>query len=199
MPRIVDKEAKKKEIVQSSLGVFAKKGFKDTIMMDIARAAGIGKGTIYEYFPNKKAIFVEAFELIQKELNSQININVSPLLDPGKKLTAFIINYCHFYLKLPEALVIYIDFWIDAMKGMKNKSDHHYLALDNYYNQIGAILKQGIDSGSFRSMNTELAATIIFSAVGGLVFQWITGGKVFPLIEAAEELSATLLKRIQKR
>lgn len=199
MPKIVDKEAKKKEIVQSSLGVFAKKGFKDTIMNDIAMSAGIGKGTIYEYFPNKETIFINTFELIQKDLNSEINNSVSSFRSPGKKLTAFIVSYCRFYEKLPEALVIYMDYWVEAIKSKKNKARDQTLALDSYYQQISFILKEGIESGSFRKVDTDLTARIIFSSIGGLVFHWITGGKDFPLIEAAEELAETILIRINKK
>ena len=96
-------------------------------------------------------------------------------------------------------MVIYIDYWVEAIKDKNNKPKDHTLAPDNYYQQLGSILKQGIDSGSFRSMNTELTAKIVFSAVGGLVFQWITGGKDFPLINAAEELAKTILNRIKKK
>ena len=198
MPKIVDKEAKKKEIVQSSLGVFAKKGFKDTIMSDIAMSAGIGKGTIYEYFPNKQAIFIEAFGSIQRELDSEITASVSSHPDPGKKLTAFIGSYCRFYEKLPEALMIYIDVWVEAIKSRKNKIKNQTLALDSYYQQIIEILKQGIEAGSFKSIDTELTSRVIFSSLGGLVFHWITGGKAFPIIKAAEELAETILNRIKK-
>ena len=53
MPKIVDKEAKKLDIVHAALKEFARRGVANTKMADIATAAGIGKGTIYEYFKDK--------------------------------------------------------------------------------------------------------------------------------------------------
>jgi AcrR family transcriptional regulator len=194
VPKIVDKEAKKMEIIQASLGIFAKKGFKDTIMADIANAAGIGKGTIYEYFPNKQAIFFNVFGLMDRELETEINNGISSSPDPVKKLKAFITGYCRFYESLPDAMVIYIDFWIETIKAQTKIPDHH---LNNLHQKIISILEQGNALGTFRPLETRLMATIIFSAIGGLVFQWITGGKDFPLIEAADELSETLLKWIK--
>jgi AcrR family transcriptional regulator len=194
VPRIVDKDTKRKEIVQASLGVFAQKGFKDTIMADIAGAAGIGKGTIYEYFPNKQAIFHNVFQLIQNELDREISRSISTSPDHLKKLKAFIIGYCRFYENLPEAMLIYIDYWIETMK-REMKMPHHNL--NNQYRQIISILEQGNAGGGFRPLETRLRATIIFSAIGGLVFQWITMGRDFPLIDAANELAETLLKWIE--
>jgi len=184
------------EIVQASLGVFAKKGFKDTIMADIANAAGIGKGTIYEYFPNKQAIFFDVFGLMDRELENEINNGISSSPDPVKKLKAFVRGYCRFYENLPDAMVIYIDFWIETIKAQTKIPDYH---LNNLYQKIISILEQGNALGTFRPLETRLMATIIFSAIGGLVFQWITGGKDFPLIDAADELAETLLKWIKTK
>ena len=190
MPKLIDKTAKKMEIVESSLAVFARKGFKDTIMADIANSAGIGKGTVYEYFPNKQAIFFEVFKLMQEERDRDINKGLSSSPDPGKQLKAFITGYCRFYENLPEAMIIYIDFWTESMKYRMRMPDKH---LNDRHQQIIAILEKGYSLGKFRLMETRLTATIIFSAIGGLVFQWITEDKSFPLLEAAHELAETLL------
>ena len=52
---------KKEIILKSAFDVFIKKGFHSTKVSEIAESAGIGKGTIYEYFHSKKEIFEEAF------------------------------------------------------------------------------------------------------------------------------------------
>ena len=62
MPRIVDKQKKAEAIRGAALEVFRKTGYHRTRMADIARAAGIGKGTLYEYFENKAHILRVAFD-----------------------------------------------------------------------------------------------------------------------------------------
>ncbi len=47
-PKKIDKNAKKKQIIQAAMQVFSEKSVVNTKMIDIAKAAGIGKGTIYE-------------------------------------------------------------------------------------------------------------------------------------------------------
>ncbi len=51
------KAARPQEILEAALGVFAQKGFAGTRMDDIAREAGVTKGTIYLYFESKEAVF----------------------------------------------------------------------------------------------------------------------------------------------
>ena len=65
-PKIIDKEAKKAEILQAAMQVFSRKGVAKTRMADIAVAAGIGKGTIYEYFRSKEEIFAAAFQQVNQ-------------------------------------------------------------------------------------------------------------------------------------
>ena len=51
------KQARPGEILEAALKVFAEKGFAAARMEDIARRAGVTKGTIYLYFENKEAVF----------------------------------------------------------------------------------------------------------------------------------------------
>ncbi|MCG1024867.1 TetR/AcrR family transcriptional regulator [Dehalobacter sp.] len=55
----MSKEQKKTEIFRAARKVFYIKGFEGTKMEDIAKEAGIGKGTVYEYFESKKQLFEE--------------------------------------------------------------------------------------------------------------------------------------------
>ena len=58
-PLIVDKEEKKRKILQAASDIFVEKGFSNVVISDIAQAAGIGKGTVYEYFKSKEELFSE--------------------------------------------------------------------------------------------------------------------------------------------
>src|SRR5258707_5257617 len=51
------KQARPSEILDAALKVFAAKGYAAARMEDIAREAGVTKGTIYLYFENKEAVF----------------------------------------------------------------------------------------------------------------------------------------------
>lgn len=59
MPKIVDKEAKRRELIAAAAKVFARDGYEKTRMADVASTADVGKGTLYEYFPSKEDLFLE--------------------------------------------------------------------------------------------------------------------------------------------
>lgn len=51
------KEARPQEILAAALTVFAERGYAATRLDDVARRAGVTKGTVYLYFPNKEELF----------------------------------------------------------------------------------------------------------------------------------------------
>lgn len=51
------KEKRRGEIIHAAMRVFSQYGYERAKMENIAAEAGIGKGTIYEYFPSKKRLF----------------------------------------------------------------------------------------------------------------------------------------------
>lgn len=57
MPKIVDKDAKRRDLVKVATKLFARDGYAATKIADVAKAAGVGKGTMYEYFASKEELF----------------------------------------------------------------------------------------------------------------------------------------------
>ena len=58
---------RKDDIIQAASRVFAQKGYASTRMIEVAEAASVGKGTIYEYFRSKEALFFAVFEAMMAE------------------------------------------------------------------------------------------------------------------------------------
>ncbi len=53
---------RRQEILQAARSVFARKGFREATLDDVAELAEFGKGTLYNYFPNKEALFISVVE-----------------------------------------------------------------------------------------------------------------------------------------
>ena len=68
MARIVDRDAKRGQIIEAAAGVFARKGFEAALMGDVAAAAGISKGSLYDYFDSKERLFFAVFEWSQRQV-----------------------------------------------------------------------------------------------------------------------------------
>jgi AcrR family transcriptional regulator len=56
-PHSIDDSAKRRQIVEGARAIFLQQGFDAASMSDIARAAGVSKGTLYVYFENKEQLF----------------------------------------------------------------------------------------------------------------------------------------------
>jgi AcrR family transcriptional regulator len=64
MPKIVDHELYRKELLSKCYDLFAEKGYSAITMRQIAESLGVSTGTLYHYFPNKKALFEQLVEEI---------------------------------------------------------------------------------------------------------------------------------------
>ncbi|MGB3757109.1 MAG: TetR/AcrR family transcriptional regulator [Rivularia sp. (in: cyanobacteria)] len=62
MPKIVDHEKYRKELLWKSFDLFASKGYASVTMREIAKELGVSTGTLYHYFPNKEALFLQLVE-----------------------------------------------------------------------------------------------------------------------------------------
>src|SRR5437016_12266876 len=71
------KNARPEEIISAALEVFADRGFAATKLEDVARRAGVTKGTIYLYFENKEALF-----------KALIRQTIVPVIAQGEALAA---------------------------------------------------------------------------------------------------------------
>ena len=84
MPRIIDKKEKKAKILEASIRVFAKKGLSNTKMADIAEAADVGKGTIYEYFRSKDEILEASFQYFVEGVEKILSGKLAGIADPRR-------------------------------------------------------------------------------------------------------------------
>jgi AcrR family transcriptional regulator len=65
-------------ILAAAAKVFPKKGFDDTQVPDIAKAAGVSVGIVYRYFDDKREIFLEMLELHLNEARARVTERLSP-------------------------------------------------------------------------------------------------------------------------
>jgi len=72
-------------IVQTAVGLFREKGYDTTKISDIAGRAGIGKGTFYQYFSNKEALFFECVASIFHDIGLDVE-EIRHENDPIEKL-----------------------------------------------------------------------------------------------------------------
>ena len=89
-PKYVDRDKKKQKIARAGLRVFSRQGYAATSVGRIAREAGVGKGTIYEYFDTKADIFVAAVMEWIRQLEIKTLKHLENIEDPVQRLQGFV-------------------------------------------------------------------------------------------------------------
>lgn len=71
MPKRIDHEKRKEQILKTALDIFGKEGYKDSNLSLIAEACGISRPTIYQYFKDKEEIYYYAVKLVTGRMFSR--------------------------------------------------------------------------------------------------------------------------------
>ncbi len=201
-PKIVDKGQKKIEIISAAMKVFARNGVAKSKMIEIAREAQIGKGTIYEYFRSKDEIFLEAFRLMMTNTEARIlpllHSNIDPFIKLKNLLDIFTDFFMNEHLDFAE---IMMEFWAEGIRH-SNKDILNKIHLNDIYKEYRAmvqtILNDGIQRGQFRKVDTFSVASSIVGMLDGLFLQWIMDRGVFDLKNTVNQLMDVLLNGIKK-
>jgi len=67
MPKIVDRDQYRKEILNKCFEIFAEKGYSSVTMREIGSGIGVSTGTLYHYFPSKESLFEQLIEYLSYE------------------------------------------------------------------------------------------------------------------------------------
>lgn len=89
MAIIVDKVQKRRDIALSCVPLFVQGGIGDLTISEVAKTAGIGKGTFYDYFKNKEAIVFEILNILLKEHSENKKVKISKVTSTREKVKAF--------------------------------------------------------------------------------------------------------------
>ena len=201
MPKIVDKKAKKMEILHVAMQVFAQKGVVKTKMIDIATAAGIGKGTIYEYFSSKEDIFKTAFIFFFQSMDQTIRDALSKTNDPLQQLHLLVEKSFESMLHGGENFAeIMMDFWAE---GVRNKDKEVLDTIDlkgvysRYRKMIKGILDSGIKQGVFKEMDSKMVASVFIGTLDGIMLQWILDHKAINIRKGYQVLLESMIEGIK--
>jgi AcrR family transcriptional regulator len=88
-PKKVNKEEKRREIAIACFDLIHDIGMKNITVAQVAKVAGIGKGTVYEYFENKEDIIFEIINMHIEKQHSEVVKKVTKLETAREKVELF--------------------------------------------------------------------------------------------------------------
>lgn len=196
-----DQKSQKRDlIIQAAARVFAQKGFAGTIMADIAEEAGIGKGTIYEYFESKEDLFFAVFEWFTQELTSLAMVSVSTLGGTAsERLMTLGESLVKAGMGMEDMFSLSMEFWAASVSSqMKNRFKEVFKQVYMDFRRIiSALIRDGIERGEFRpDVDPESLAAVLVGSWDGLLLQaWFD--PAFDPLSTARNFMSVIIKGLR--
>ncbi|AGF79530.1 transcriptional regulator [Desulfocapsa sulfexigens DSM 10523] len=164
---------KHSKIIHAATKVFAKKGFFNARISDIAKEAKVADGTIYLYFNNKFDILISVFEEEIGALIEQVKKLLAAEDDPRKMLEIFAQKHLT-VMKKNKNLAEVIQ--IELRQSAKLIKDYRNNKFSEYVNIISSIIKLGQEQNIYRSsIRPGIAKRAFFGALDEISRIWTVG------------------------
>jgi len=154
---------KRKKILEAAVRIFARNGFYQSKISEIAREAEVADGTIYLYFHNKDDILINLFEEEMTNIIREMKTVIARENDPVRMMEQFAQAHLGLVQKnreLAEVIQVEVRQSSKFMKEYDNQQFAQYLDL------ISAIIREGQDQGVFRSdIHPGIAKRAFFGAL----------------------------------
>lgn len=158
-------EARPDEVLDAALALFLEQGFAATKVEDVARRAGLSKGSVYLYFPSKDAL-LEA--IVQRALAPLADTALEQLAhvegDPRGALTMVIGGLIQ-AMRDPQRVAIPKLILREASQFPQIAEMYKRQVLDRAIPAVTALLQRGMDQGYLRALDAELTVRSIVGPI----------------------------------
>jgi AcrR family transcriptional regulator len=152
-------EDRPEQIIKAALQVFGERGLANARLQDIAERAGVSKGTIYLYFPNKEELFREMIRqtaVAAIERAEQAETRGSPT----SQLLAYMRGYWAF-VRSPVFITIYRLVLGELHQFPDLAKFYAVEVVDRAQKLLSGIIRRGMDAGEFREIDPMVAARML--------------------------------------
>lgn len=164
---------KSQAIMHAATKMFAKKGFANTTIANIAEMAGVAEGTIYDYFGSKEELL---FAISDTNLNGYLN-NVSnifkdkAILTPVEKLWRLMRSFTLNFLTIQDFMTIY---FMDTLFNNRYYQTNIQKKQSDFPKMLDKVIEDGKKDGSFRKdVNPRIFWYMLIGSYAHLALRWI--------------------------
>ncbi len=151
----------KRKIFETSMKLFAEKGYDATSIEEITATVGVAKGTLYYHFSSKEEIFNFLIEEGVKLLQNSIDIKTAKLENYIDKLKAIILIQIKIVNKYENFITILLSQFYGKEARNKMCQKHIY----EYIGKIEKIVEEGINAGQIKKGNPNVIASEIYALI----------------------------------
>jgi TetR/AcrR family transcriptional regulator, fatty acid metabolism regulator protein len=175
---------KRDAILRAATQVFARHGFFQSQVADVARAAGVAAGTVYLYFRSKDDLLVSIFDRTMREAIGEGRAALRSVTDPRERLE----RIARLHLdRLGRDRELAIVFQVELRQSTKFMEQFSSTYLRDYIGLIRETIVEGQRAGTFRAdLNPTSAAKIFFGALDEMATNWILSRRRYSLAAEAD-------------
>ena len=174
------KQARPGELLEAALDLFVSKGYAATRVEEVARLAGVSKGTLFLYFPSKQELFKALVRHVLADRFAEWSLE----LDNYQDDTASLIHYCYevWWTRIGATKACGLPHLVMA-------EAHNFPEIAAFYRQevvvpgnrlVERILQRGIDRGELRAMDVGYGTTLVLAPLIFCAIAQSSGGLCLP-------------------
>ncbi len=172
------------EILDAAAAIFARRGYPKTDVQLVANEVGVGKGTIYRYFPTKRELFLAAVDRGMRRLQAAVKA-VPEDIDPLAQIAAAVRAYLTFF----DANPALVELFIQERAEFKDRPKPTYFEYHDRPSDRWERLLQGlIATGRIRDVPVGRVMDVVGDLVYGTMFTNYFAGRRKSLEEQAHEI-----------
>jgi TetR/AcrR family fatty acid metabolism transcriptional regulator len=173
-------------ILEAAVKVFARQGFYQSTVAQIAREAGVADGTIYLYFKNKDDILVQFFSYRTKQVFERFRAEVNKSDNSLDKLRNLIRRHLTEFQRDRDMAVVY---QVETHQNSRLAEDQIREMSQMYQDLVSEIIETGQQEDSIRKdLYVGLVKRFILGAVDEVINTWLHSDKNYDLVSMADPL-----------
>src|SRR5215208_2150828 len=177
---------KREAIMRAATKVFARSGYFNSKVADIARAAGVADGTVYLYFKSKEEILRSIFERNTSEAVRAGREELAKIEDPREKLRRIARHHLE---RLGDDRDLAVVFQVELRGTTKFMEEFSAAGLAEYLGLIRSTFEEGQRAGVFRQeLNARVVAKVLFGALDEMATNWILSKRRYKLQPMADQV-----------
>jgi AcrR family transcriptional regulator len=190
-PRIEGLTARRREeILAAATDIFERRGYPGTDLQVVADRLGLGKGTVYRYFPTKEALFLAAADRGMRLLQERTEREARKAVDPLERIVRATHAYLSFFDEHPEFVELFVQ---ERAEFRDRRRPTYFVHCDANIGPWKALLGSLMDVGRIRRMPVERITDVFSAALYGAIFtNYFEGRRRSPEAQARDVLDVIL-------
>jgi TetR/AcrR family fatty acid metabolism transcriptional regulator len=183
--------SKRERILRAATDVFARNGYFNAKVSEIAKAAGVADGTIYLYFDGKEDLLVTIFREHTRSYLQSLEREMATINRAEERLRVAIRHHLE-TLGRDRALAIVAQ--VELRHSLKFMSLLSQQEVADYLNMLRKLVEHGQTDGTFRrTLHPQLVAKSVFGILDEMVTSWILSEKEYNLGDQADQIADLIL------